>query len=138
LNGARWSVRDHVLQTAAAYPNLTIMTDCLVTRVIMDDDTFYPASPMADPNAPLPQTKVLKASREVIISAGTFNSPQILKLSGIGPGAELSKLGIKVAAHPDTILLRTRDITNGRYTKMPEEEKSCPRPDAVCSIWPLI
>ena len=108
LNGARWSVRDHVLQTAAAYPNLTIMTDCLVTRVIMDGHTatgveyiqgshVYRASPMADPTAPLPQTKVLKVSREVIISAGTFNSPQILKLSGIGPGAELSKLGIKVA-----------------------------------------
>jgi choline dehydrogenase len=107
LDGARWSVRDHVLETAAEYPNLTIMTDCLVTRVIMEGDTatgvqymqgshLYRASPMADPNAASPQTKVLKASREVIISAGTFNSPQILKLAGIGPAAELTKLGIRV------------------------------------------
>jgi choline dehydrogenase len=108
LDGARWGVRDHVLETAANYPNLTIMTDCLVTRVIMDGDTatgveymqgshLYRASPMADPKAPPPEIQVLKATREVIISAGTFNSPQILKLSGIGAAGELTKLGIKSA-----------------------------------------
>ena len=106
LNGARFSIRDHILETAAQYPNLTIMTDCLVTRVIMDGvnakgveymqgSHLYRASPMADPNAPAPPTSVINAAREVIISAGTFNSPQILKLSGIGPRAELEALGIK-------------------------------------------
>jgi choline dehydrogenase len=106
LDGARWSVRDHVLETAANYPNLTVMTDCLVTRVVMDGENatgveymqgshLYRASPMADPKAPAPRTRVLRASREVIISAGTFNSPQILKLSGIGPADELEKLGIR-------------------------------------------
>jgi choline dehydrogenase len=107
LNGARWSVRDRILQVAAAYPNLTVLTDCLVTRVVMDGPRatgveylqgshLYRASPLANPNAPPPQKRVIKASREVILSAGTFNSPQILKLSGIGPGDELSKLGIEV------------------------------------------
>src|SRR5262249_20575583 len=106
LNGARWSVRDHVLETAADYPNLTIMTDCLVTRVIMDGGTatgveymqgshLFRASPMADPKAAQPVKKVMKCSREVILSAGTFNSPQILKLSGIGPASELNALGIR-------------------------------------------
>lgn len=107
LDGARWSVRDHILETAADYPNLTIMTDCLVTKVIMNGNTatgveymqgtsIYGASPMAVPDAPMPSTQILNASREVIISAGTFNSPQILKLSGIGPSAELTGLGIPV------------------------------------------
>jgi choline dehydrogenase len=63
----------------------------------MQGPNLYRASPMATPNAPLPRTSVLKASREVIISAGTFNSPQILKLSGIGPADELTKLGIRPA-----------------------------------------
>jgi len=108
LDGARWSVRDHILETAADYPNLTVLTNCLVTRVLMEGDTatgveymqgsnLYRASPMADPNAAAPKTQVINASREVIISAGTFNSPQILKLSGIGPADELEKLGIRSA-----------------------------------------
>jgi choline dehydrogenase len=108
LDGARWSVRDHVLETAAQYPNLKIMTNCLVTRVIMEGDTavgveymqgsnLYRASPLADPSAKFPKTFVMEVNREVIVSGGTFNSPQILKLSGIGPADELTKLGIRSA-----------------------------------------
>ena len=106
LDGQRWGVRDHILETAAQYPNLKIMTNCLVTRVIMDGDTaagveylqgeyLYRASPNATPDAPMPQTNQIKVRREVILSAGTFNSPQILKLSGIGPSAELARFGIR-------------------------------------------
>ena len=39
---------------------------------------------------------VARASREVIVSAGAINSPQLLKLSGIGPGAELQAAGIPI------------------------------------------
>jgi choline dehydrogenase len=106
-NGARWNVRNHVLATAAAYPNLTIMTNCLATRVVLDGDNtatgveymqganLYYASPLADSSAPPPRTLLVRAAREVIISAGTFNSPQLLKLSGIGSSEELSKFGIR-------------------------------------------
>ncbi|KAF1943012.1 glucose-methanol-choline oxidoreductase-like protein [Clathrospora elynae] len=38
----------------------------------------------------------IKATKEVIISTGTFNSPQLLKLSGVGPRAELESFGIDV------------------------------------------
>ncbi len=104
-NGVRWSIQDHILMTAAAYPNLTIMTNCLATRILMNGETatgveymqgthLYRASPLADPMSPMPQTSEVHATREVIISAGAFNSPQILKLSGIGSAEELSKFGI--------------------------------------------
>ena len=38
----------------------------------------------------------MRARREVILAGGTFGSPQLLQLSGIGPGEELKKLGIPV------------------------------------------
>ncbi|WP_027578758.1 GMC family oxidoreductase [Bradyrhizobium sp. Ai1a-2] len=106
-DGVRFGVRQRVMETAKAYPSfLKIMTDCLVTRVLLDDrntatgveymqgPSLYRASPLTKPTAPPPRQQI-RALREVIISGGTFNSPQILKLSGIGPRDELSKFGIK-------------------------------------------
>jgi choline dehydrogenase len=61
----------------------------------MQGPHIYRASPLADPKAAAPQVLQLKANRDVILSAGTFNSPQILKLSGIGATSELSQFGIK-------------------------------------------
>lgn len=42
------------------------------------------------------EVKTVKARKEVIVSGGTFNTPQILKLSGVGPREELEELGIPV------------------------------------------
>ena len=110
LNGQRFGVREHVLQTAALLPNnLTILTDTLVTRLLFASDgktvtgveyiqgqNLYNASPLTNLNAPMPPKQQMLASREVIVSCGAFNSPQLLKLSGIGTPAELGPLGIPV------------------------------------------
>ena len=45
------------------------------------------------------RVETLKARREVIVSASAINSPKLLKLSGIGPGAELQRFGIPVVAN---------------------------------------
>ena len=108
LNGRRWGIRERVFETAADLPdNLTLKPNCLVTRVLFDgkravgveylDAPYqYRASPLAKPDGPEPVArKIMFASHEVIIAAGTFNSPQILKLSGIGPRDELAQFKIE-------------------------------------------
>jgi choline dehydrogenase len=111
--GHRSSPRDYVMATKndpAKYP-LTLSLNTLVTKVLFDTSgtvpkatgvevmkgaALYRADPKYDPSKKAPATEKIMAKREVIISGGTFNSPQILKLSGIGPAAELKKFDIPV------------------------------------------
>ena len=108
-DGVRQTVRDRILDTVAACPNLTVLTNSLASRILLDEDNvavgveylpganLYRASPLASATAsPAPAPLRVHARREVIVAAGTFNSPQLLKLSGIGDRAELSALGIPV------------------------------------------
>jgi choline dehydrogenase len=105
-NGRRRGSRDLIKETAAALPNnLIVQTHALVTRVLFDGTTaigveYLEGSHLyrADPNASQTESGTrhrILASREVILAAGAFNSPQILKLSGIGPADELRSHGIK-------------------------------------------
>ncbi|PIG87470.1 glucose-methanol-choline (gmc) oxidoreductase [Aspergillus arachidicola] len=91
------------------YP-LDVRTNCFVTKVTFDESEnppratgvefldgqhLYRASPLAnDYSKGTPGTA--QASREVIVAGGVYNSPQLLKLSGVGPAEELQKFGIKV------------------------------------------
>ncbi|KAF1952019.1 choline dehydrogenase [Byssothecium circinans] len=60
----------------------------------LDGQFLYRASPKSNGATGTPGS--VTASREVIISAGTYNSPQLLKLSGVGPADELKKFNIPV------------------------------------------
>ncbi|KAI1873599.1 hypothetical protein JX265_005221 [Neoarthrinium moseri] len=95
------------LADAAKYP-LTIQLDSLVTKVLFNNDaknptaigvellrgkSQYSADPRYKADAKGTVQQVF-ANKEVIIAGGAFNSPQILKLSGIGPADELKKFNI--------------------------------------------
>jgi choline dehydrogenase len=103
--GKRNGPREYLLRTKKEYPkNLTIQMKALATRVLfegnqaigvefMDGLGLYKASPKAVDGAPEPARRQVTA-REVIVAGGAFNSPQLLMLSGIGPGQHLRQNGI--------------------------------------------
>ncbi|KAI5358925.1 putative glucose-methanol-choline oxidoreductase, FAD/NAD(P)-binding domain superfamily [Septoria linicola] len=62
----------------------------------LSGEYLYGASPLSGSGANGGVAGYVPASKEVIISAGTFNTPQLLKLSGVGPREELEKFGIPV------------------------------------------
>jgi choline dehydrogenase len=109
--GRRAGAREYILKTAACCSDrLFIRTHSLATRVLFEDKRavgveylsgkhLYAADPKAaTPAADRGERRAIRARREVILAAGSFNSPQLLKLSGVGPRAELEKLGIEIVA----------------------------------------
>ena len=107
--GRRVGTRKYIQRVQKACPgNLTVRTGCLVTRVLFDDDNqaigveylegkhLYAADPRSPPAGDGGVKRQVLVRREVILSAGAFNSPQLLKLSGVGPRAELERHGIQV------------------------------------------
>ena len=88
--GRRHSVADAFLYPFVTRKNLKILTSARVTKVLLDDT----GSAYGVEFQKRGKTYIARASKEVILSAGTFNSPQLLMLSGIGPREHLSELGI--------------------------------------------
>ncbi|KAF7187476.1 Oxygen-dependent choline dehydrogenase [Pseudocercospora fuligena] len=107
----RAGVRDFIIATAQQYPNLHIQLNTFVTRVLIDN-SGYGGRPraygvqyevgraiyQADPRwtGARGQPGYAFAIRETIVSGGSFETPKLLKLSGIGPAAELQHFGIPV------------------------------------------
>ena len=91
-NGARCSTAKAFLYPIYKRPNLHILTFAMATRILFDQhkraiglqfDLFQ-------------LSRVVFARREVILSAGAINSPQLLLLSGVGPARDLRRLGVGV------------------------------------------
>ncbi|KAL1914493.1 uncharacterized protein VTP21DRAFT_8207 [Calcarisporiella thermophila] len=121
--GQRGDYVGYILDTAKKYQNFHIWTDTLATRIIIDKSKtargvryrkgayLYKASPLSNPQR---RAKAIpgyvSARREVIISAGVYNSPQLLMLSGIGdrehllankitPVVDLKGVGLNLQDH---------------------------------------
>jgi choline dehydrogenase len=90
-DGRRCSAANAYLRPAMRRSNLAVRTHALVTRVLFESRRAVGVRYERGG-----QEVVVRARREVIISAGPINSPQLLKLSGVGPEAELTALGIPV------------------------------------------
>ena len=89
-DGKRCSTSRAYLDPVSARPNLTILTHALTRRILIENGRATGVE-IAHKGRPL----TVRADREIILSAGTVNSPQILMLSGIGPADDLQALGIE-------------------------------------------
>src|ERR1700745_741948 len=91
--GRRWSTAVGYLRPARRRPNLTIASNALVSRIL-----FSGRRAIGIEYRQGEATRVAHANVEVIVAGGTFNSPQLLQLSGVGPAALLQSHGIDVVA----------------------------------------
>lgn len=87
--GRRMSASAQYLRPAVKRGNLKLLSRALVRRVLIEGGRAVGVELLHDG-----EVKTLRARREVILSAGAIKTPQLLMLSGIGPGHELSKHGI--------------------------------------------
>ena len=89
--GRRQSTAVAYLGMAKARPNLTIQTRALANRVLMEKNRAVGVEYMHG------RERIwVYAAREVILSGGSYTSPQVLMLSGIGPADHLNEVGIRV------------------------------------------
>ena len=94
-NGERWSAaKGYLTPYIGQRSNLQVLTDVLVTRVLLDGPRATGVEFRQGG-----QVRQLQARREVLLCAGALQSPQLLMLSGIGDGAQLQQHGIAVQHH---------------------------------------
>jgi len=90
-NGRRCSAANAYLRPAMRRPNLEVRTHAHASRVLFEGHRAIGVSYHRGG-----VDRIARARREVIVSCGPINSPQLLKLSGVGPQAELRSWGIPV------------------------------------------
>jgi choline dehydrogenase len=90
-NGKRWSTSRAFLYPALGRKNLTVRTGALTNRLVTSKGRVTGVEYTVKGSS-----EEARVRKEVILSAGTVNSPQILLLSGIGPADEIEKHGLKV------------------------------------------
>jgi len=88
--GRRASAAVCYLRPALKRPNLTVITKAQATRIVLQRGRAVGVE-----YAQKKQRHEIRASREVILSGGAINTPQLLLLSGIGPADEISRHGIR-------------------------------------------
>jgi choline dehydrogenase len=109
-NGRRWSAARGYLRPILSRPGLTVQTQALVHRIVIDRSRAIAVEYSVHGNK-----VIAHADAEVIVSGGAINSPQILQLSGIGPADFLRPLGIEPVSdlpgvganlndHPDIVV----------------------------------
>jgi choline dehydrogenase len=93
-DGRRLSVFRTYVYPYMDRPNLTVLTDALVTRVIFDGKRAVGVEILRDG-----QSYRIAARHEIVLSLGAINTPKVLMQSGIGDHSKLTRVGIDVVQH---------------------------------------
>ena len=89
--GIRWNTAKGFLRPVWHRHNLSILTHAMVETLLLDGKRVTGVRMRHDG-----RSRILNAAREVVLCAGAIGSPQIMQLSGVGPGAVLHEVGIPV------------------------------------------
>jgi choline dehydrogenase len=103
-NGARHSAASAYLVPALKRPNLQVVTYAHVTKIIFEGKKAVGVAYRVGN-----ELKEVRCQKEVILSGGSINSPQLLLLSGVGNGKELQALGISVVHNLAGVGLNLQD-----------------------------
>lgn len=127
LNGERCSAARAYLHPATKRSNLTVEINAEVEKLIIENKVA--SGVVYHQNG---KKNVVKANKEVIVSGGTYNSPKILMLSGVGDQNELAKHGIEVTHHLPGVGKNLQDhmvffaIFNTNYKKTLDSAENVP------------
>ncbi|MFN3971404.1 MAG: GMC family oxidoreductase [Gemmobacter sp.] len=110
-SGRRNSAARAFLRPAMARANLRVLTQAQVTRILIDQGRATGVELRRGG-----QTLRLRARGAVILAAGAVNTPQLLMLSGIGPGAHLAAMGLPVTVHNPHVGAHLTDHQGLNYT----------------------
>lgn len=123
-NGRRSSAAVAYLRPAMKRTNLRVETHALAERVVFDGRRA--TSVAFRQNG---KTRTVRARREVLLAGGAINSPQLLQLSGIGPGGLLQDHGIAVVHELPGVGESLQDHLSGRVIYR------CARPVTLNEVW---
>jgi choline dehydrogenase len=89
--GIRWNTAKGFLRPVRHRRNLSILTHAMVERLLLDGKRVTGVRMRQNG-----RSRTVNAAREVVLCAGAIGSPQIMQLSGVGPGAVLQEVGVPV------------------------------------------
>ncbi len=110
-NGRRSSTARAYLHPARGRANLQVLTGLTATRLLVENGRAAGCIVQRADGS----SETFRARREVIVCAGAVATPKLLLLSGIGDGAALQALGIKVAAHSPGVGQNLQDHLIARF-----------------------
>jgi choline dehydrogenase-like flavoprotein len=129
--GERWSAARAYVEPLREKANFAVRTGALVEKILVENGR---ATGVVIRRGSRRET--LKARGGVILSAGAFNSPQILMLSGIGPAAHLKDKGIDVVADRAAVGADLQDHID--YVSSWETRSTDPLGDSLAGTWRMV